>query len=481
VDRASGNKVEVTADKRWRRGDPDDVRIEVRKVGNDDVLICALWNERTECDEDGYRPRGDGRRERGRENDTSVQFTVLLPAGVNSRPAVNGGLSISGAWRVDASSVNGSVEASTGGQSARHGQRRHHGAHARGWTRDARVRDREQVRRLWVPEDVGAEVDMRTVNGRVSSTSHDAGSRINPGASAPRSVEARAAVLDGQQQHQLRKAPSIAERSRAGHGATGDGSVDEPQDAVNAPGEHGQDTARRVPAMEGRRPAPFPQGFLTGGPAGIFRCPYGAAMGASIRPLPGLVVRTGTERATLVRRTYTLVFASVLVTMVGVAFGLSQPRLMESVARHPFITMLCTFAPLVLALKFRDAFPANLGLVFLFTFVRAGHLASDVPQPDQLGIIGRQESHGHRSVCSRSTWSSKRDFGAWGSFFTIGLVVLIVTSLLNLFFRSGRRPLALRRSGAGVRGLLVLTLAAAQRVRAGRLRAGCRGDLPDLL
>src|SRR5687768_12881815 len=93
-------------------------------------------------------------------------------------------------------------------------------------------------------------------------------------------------------------------------------------------------------------------------------------MGVSYRPLDQAIpVRTGAERATLVRRTYTLVFASILVTMVGVWFGLSQPQLMAAVARHPFITLLCTFAPLILALKLRDAFPANLGLVFLFTLV----------------------------------------------------------------------------------------------------------------
>jgi FtsH-binding integral membrane protein len=31
---------------------------------------------------------------------------------------------------------------------------------------------------------------------------------------------------------------------------------------------------------------------------------------------------------------------------------------------------------------------------------------------------------------------SRRDFSAWGGFFTIGLWVLIATSLLNLFFRN---------------------------------------------
>ena len=48
-------------------------------------------------------------------------------------------------------------------------------------------------------------------------------------------------------------------------------------------------------------------------------------MGISARPMQGVVVRTGADRATLVRRTYSLVFVSILVTIIGTAFGMSQP------------------------------------------------------------------------------------------------------------------------------------------------------------
>jgi FtsH-binding integral membrane protein len=37
---------------------------------------------------------------------------------------------------------------------------------------------------------------------------------------------------------------------------------------------------------------------------------------------------------------------------------------------------------------------------------------------------------------STFAWFSKRDFSAWGSFFFVGLIVLIATSLLNFFFRN---------------------------------------------
>lgn len=184
-------------------------------------------------------------------------------------------------------------------------------------------------------------------------------------------------------------------------------------------------------------------------------------MGAAYRPLnPTLVVRTGAERATLVRRTYSLVFASILVTMAGAWFAMSQPRLMESVARHPIITLLCTLAPLFLALKMRDAFPANLGLVFLFTFVEGIAISPIlyVYGRTNPGIITQAAllTGSTFGILTLYAWASRRDFSAWGSFFMIGVWVLIATSLLNLFFQNQTASLWI--SGATVLvfgGLLV--------------------------
>lgn len=183
-------------------------------------------------------------------------------------------------------------------------------------------------------------------------------------------------------------------------------------------------------------------------------------MGISARPYPGVVVRTGAERATLVRRTYTLVFASILVTIAGAAFAMSQPGIMLSVAQHPFITMLCMFAPLMLALKFRDAFPANLGLVFLFTFVEGLAISPILyvygrTNPGVIGQAGILTASAF-GILTLYAFISRRDFSAWGAFFTVGLWVLIATSLLNLFFQNQTASLWL--AGATVlvfSGLLV--------------------------
>lgn len=109
---ASGSEVQVTAIKRWRRGDPQLVRIEAKKVG-DNIVICALWGDRASCDDRGSHHSDNNR---GR-NDVSVEFNVLVPHGVKiGAGTVNGSVTVDGATStVDASAVNGEVDVATTG------------------------------------------------------------------------------------------------------------------------------------------------------------------------------------------------------------------------------------------------------------------------------------------------------------------------------------------------------------------------------
>jgi FtsH-binding integral membrane protein len=154
----------------------------------------------------------------------------------------------------------------------------------------------------------------------------------------------------------------------------------------------------------------------------------------------GTLVRTGEERATLVRRTYSLVLVSVLVTMVGASFALSQPRLLATVDAHPFLAFLCMIAPLLIATRKQADFPINIGLVFLFN-IAVGVMIS--PQlyhygRNQPGLIGQAAvlTIGAFGILTMYAFVSRRDFSAWGSFLMVGLWVLIGTMLLNFFFRS---------------------------------------------
>jgi FtsH-binding integral membrane protein len=162
----------------------------------------------------------------------------------------------------------------------------------------------------------------------------------------------------------------------------------------------------------------------------------------------GTIVRTGAERATLVRRTYSLVFVSVLVTIVGAMFALSQPRILNAVAQHPFITIIAMFAPLFLVMRAQNVFPLNIALVFLFTFVMGVSIspALYVYGQQQPGLITQAAllTIGAFGSLTAYAFISRRDFSAWRYFFTVGLFVVIGGMLLNAFiFRSPGADLAL--------------------------------------
>ncbi len=175
--------------------------------------------------------------------------------------------------------------------------------------------------------------------------------------------------------------------------------------------------------------------------------------------MPELVL-TGEQRATLVRRTYSLVFASVIVTMIGTSVAMTQEALLVSAAQHPFITMILAMVPLWMAMKSRDSAPRALGFVFLFNVVMGVAIAPIIfvysrNDPDivrQAGILTLSTF----GILTMYTFVSRRDFSAWGSFLVVGLWVLIGTSLLNMFFRNQSAGLWMAAIGVMIfSGLLV--------------------------
>ena len=154
----------------------------------------------------------------------------------------------------------------------------------------------------------------------------------------------------------------------------------------------------------------------------------------------GALVRTGEERATLVRRTYALVLVSVLVTIVGVSFALSQPAVLQAVAQHPFIAFLAAIAPLFIAGRVKAAFPMNIGFVLLFNFAMGVMVSPAIffYGSRQPGLIGQAAvlTIGAFGILTLYAFVSRRDFSAWGGFLMVGLWVLIGTMLLNVFFQN---------------------------------------------
>ena len=160
-------------------------------------------------------------------------------------------------------------------------------------------------------------------------------------------------------------------------------------------------------------------------------------MGFSLPVTSGLV-RTGAERAQLVRRTYSLVFVSVLVTVVGATYAMTNVAILQAVAAHPWLTMAAVFVPLLVAQGVRNQFPLNIAMVLLFAFAMGVMIgpAIIVYGKQGTGLVTQAAgiTVGAFGILTLYAFVSRRDFSAWGSFFVVGLWVLIATSLLNMFF-----------------------------------------------
>lgn len=171
VEAGSGNRVEVRAEKRWRRGDPEDVRIEARQTSRGDVVICAMWRERDSCDESGI----NGSERRGsynNRNDVSVYFVVTVPAYAHiDANTVNGDVTVDELrGEVEARTVNGDVEARSSGGIVRattvNGSIRASGQVGSNGLEYSTVNGSIEIA---LPSTANLDVDLSTVNGRVSS------------------------------------------------------------------------------------------------------------------------------------------------------------------------------------------------------------------------------------------------------------------------------------------------------------------------
>jgi DUF4097 and DUF4098 domain-containing protein YvlB len=128
---ASGSEVRVQVTKRARRNDPDDVRMVVVEHGGG-VTICALYPNRADR-EPNECAAGEGGRNSVQNNDVSVEWEIQVPRGVNLTArtvngsieatglsgttlarTVNGGVRVSTSGVAQASTINGSIDATLG-------------------------------------------------------------------------------------------------------------------------------------------------------------------------------------------------------------------------------------------------------------------------------------------------------------------------------------------------------------------------------
>ncbi len=144
----NGSQIEVVAEKRVRRGNADDVSIEVVEH-SDGVTICVIHPSRDRGDTQECGGRDFDRVQAGR-TEVSVHFTVRAPASTwFEGVTVNGDVMVDGPLdRVRATSVNGDVDVSAEGQ-------------ARATTVNGSIRARIAGTTLTGP------VELETVNGSI--------------------------------------------------------------------------------------------------------------------------------------------------------------------------------------------------------------------------------------------------------------------------------------------------------------------------
>src|SRR5437773_6383823 len=205
---AGSGDVEVTAVKRARKSDPDEVKIEVVQH-EDGVTICAVYPS------DGRRENtceaGDGGHMNVRDNDVTVDFTVRVPAGVRflgktvngdvaaadlsgdvEANTVNGSIRISTAGYAEAQTVNGEIVASLGRAT---------------WSDALEFRTVNGGITLDLPAGLSTEVRAKTVNGDIQTDFPS----LSRGGSAPPACAARSGAGGG------------GRRSRRGMGGLGQG------------------------------------------------------------------------------------------------------------------------------------------------------------------------------------------------------------------------------------------------------------------
>ena len=167
---SGSNEVEVVAEKRARRSDPETVTIDVVQHG-EGVTICAVYpsrdGERNEC------APGKGGRMNVRDNDVTVKFTVKVPAGVRfAGHTVNGDVEAQRlAAAVDLSTVNGSVNFSTSGSgraSTVNGSIKGDLGRA-DWSDTLEFSTVNGSVVLTLPNDLSTEVKAQTVNGDIAT------------------------------------------------------------------------------------------------------------------------------------------------------------------------------------------------------------------------------------------------------------------------------------------------------------------------
>lgn len=164
----SGRTLRVEAVKKTRDGSPADLDVDVRRSGGD-VVLCAVYP----LEDGGTKNACDHGRGGNMRDHTSIDFVIQVPSGVRfegstvngsvrtgdlggdvSVATVNGSIEVSGTGKVEAHTVNGAIEATTGVTS---------------WDGDLEFETVNGSITITLPAGVNARVAAKTVNGGIET------------------------------------------------------------------------------------------------------------------------------------------------------------------------------------------------------------------------------------------------------------------------------------------------------------------------
>ncbi|HKS07631.1 MAG TPA: DUF4097 family beta strand repeat-containing protein [Gemmatimonadaceae bacterium] len=169
VQPSTGKTLDIVANKFWRRGKPESVKIDATRFNSDrDVLVCVRWPGTTTCTESEYTHSSHGEND---ANDVMVELVIMLPAGANALlTSVAGDISVTDAtgdlW---ASTASGRIRLGTSGTVHR----------AETSAGDVRVQMAKLPERegryaavtgsvyVTIPENANANVEARTLHGEI--------------------------------------------------------------------------------------------------------------------------------------------------------------------------------------------------------------------------------------------------------------------------------------------------------------------------
>jgi modulator of FtsH protease len=156
----------------------------------------------------------------------------------------------------------------------------------------------------------------------------------------------------------------------------------------------------------------------------------------AMRPVTAAEVGVG-ERMAFVRKVYALFFAATLFAIGGAGLGLSFPPLLRFAFEHPFIMLFAMIGGVFAAQAVRHVRGVNLVALFGFTTLTGvviSPLLYLVAQTNPGSILAA----GALTVAifgglTAYVFISKRDFSFMRGMLTVGLIVVVVAALVNMF------------------------------------------------